>query len=231
MKLITTSLLAAGLACSAAASAQAPYGGADRGYYGNDYGNDGYRNSAVYDYARVVSVRPVMGGYGSQPTSAQRCYERRDGYAGDYRDDYYGRDGYDRDGYDHRDRYNQRDYGYGEARGTTAGRNVATIVGGIVGAAIGSQVGGGSARYATSAIGTMVGGMAGQSVYENSVRSRNARSGVVTVCDPVERGDYRASRGVDAYDVTYEYAGRQYTARTGYHPGDRIRVRVDVQPE
>ena len=33
------------------------------------------------------------------------------------------------------------------------------------------------------------------------------------------------------YDVTYEYAGRTYVARTNYHPGDRIRVRVDVRPE
>jgi uncharacterized protein YcfJ len=36
---------------------------------------------------------------------------------------------------------------------------------------------------------------------------------------------------VSAYDVTYEYAGQQYTTRTNYHPGDRIRVRVDVRAE
>jgi hypothetical protein len=33
------------------------------------------------------------------------------------------------------------------------------------------------------------------------------------------------------YDVTYEYAGRQYVTRTDHHPGDRMRVRVDVRPE
>lgn len=32
------------------------------------------------------------------------------------------------------------------------------------------------------------------------------------------------------YNVTYEYAGRRYQTRTDYHPGDRIRVRVDVRP-
>jgi uncharacterized protein YcfJ len=31
------------------------------------------------------------------------------------------------------------------------------------------------------------------------------------------------------YDVTYEYANRTYHTRTNYHPGDRIRVRVDVR--
>ena len=38
-------------------------------------------------------------------------------------------------------------------------------------------------------------------------------------------------RSVESYDVTYEYAGQQYITRTNYHPGDRIRVRVDVRAE
>ena len=107
---------------------------------------------------------------------------------------------------------------------------MATVVGGVVGAVLGSQVGGGSARYATSAIGSMVGGMAGKQIYEQTQRQRNATT---RVCDPEPvDGRYRASdRTVDAYDVTYEYAGRQYTTRTNHHPGDRIRVRVDVRPD
>jgi uncharacterized protein YcfJ len=63
--------------------------------------------------------------------------------------------------------------------------------------------------------------------------------GTVTVCDPVPtndgyysgNGSYNNDRSVSAYDVTYEYAGHQYTTRTNYHPGDRIRVRVDVRAE
>ena len=62
--------------------------------------------------------------------------------------------------------------------------------------------------------------------------------GTVTVCDPVTvgRGDaYGYNRSNDgrasAYDVTYEYNGRQYTRRMSYHPGDRVRVRVDVAPQ
>ena len=110
------------------------------------------------------------------------------------------------------------------------------MIGGIVGAAIGSQVGGGSARYATAAIGSMVGGMAGRQIYEQTQRQRD-RVGTVTVCDPVPVADgngngyYTGDDAVNAYDVTYEYAGQQYTTRTNYHPGDRIRVRVDVRAE
>ena len=239
---VSTPFLALGVALGLAlstgtASAQDYY---DGGRYDNrDYGYDGraYGNQPTYAYARVLRVRPVVeGGYRGYPASSQRCYQRSDTYAA--RDRYYGNGGYYGDAY-RNDGYYGRDGGYrndGYAGGSSTGRTVATVVGGIVGAAIGSQVGGGSARYATSAIGSMVGGIAGQKVYENSVRSRAPRAGTVTVCDPVPDDRYYDSYGTggqaaNAYDVTYEYGGREYTARTRYHPGDRIRVLVDVRPE
>jgi len=224
MRRPATTVLALVLALAAgSASAQAgyftPYPQADR--YGETSG-------AHYEYARVVRVDPVFDGRGG--ATSQRCYTREDyyagdgydygrgGYAGGYGDPYrdpYGRDVYDRD---------QRD---------DNGRMVATVVGGVVGAVLGSKVGGGSGRYATSAIGTMVGGMAGREIYEASRRNRSGRTAQVTVCDPQAGGYAVGDRygGVPAYDVTYEYAGRRYTTRTDYHPGDTIRVRVDVRPE
>ena len=83
----------------------------------------------------------------------------------------------------------------------------------------------------------MVGGMAGRSIYDNSQRNRQLeRRGTVRVCDPVpvtSRDGYYDNNDeqLSGYDVTYEYNGRQYTRRMDYHPGDRIRVRVDVSPE
>lgn len=188
-----------------------------------------------YDYARVLRVDPVYdsryGGRYAASTGAARCVEDRT-YAGGYDryddryDDRYVRDGYYRD--DTRDPYADR---YG--RPSNAGGTAATVIGGIVGAVVGSQVGGGSARYATSAIGSMVGGIAGRQIYEQTQRNRDARQrvGVAVACDPIPVGDYESGRGASMYDVTYEYAGRSYTTRTHYHPGDRIRVRVDVRPE
>src|SRR5688572_11573315 len=249
MKRLSATLLAIGLvAAVGTASAQSS------GYYGNDpyrnnnYGTsqtypDRYGNSsgAIYDYARVVRVDPVIGssyGYGSPTASNPRCYDATDrgGYASDpYRDGYgrdgYGNDPYRRDSYGN-DPYNPQQSGYG----TNTGRTVATVIGGIAGAVLGSKVGGGSGTYAATAIGSMVGGMAGRQVYENTQRNRAPR-GTVRVCDPVPvRDGYSTSRTVNdsrvnGYDVTYEYAGRQFTTRTNYHPGDRIRVRVDVRPE
>jgi|GEM_PF-146771 len=262
MKILTASILALGLAVAGGASAQDYYGGGR--YDGARYNGPDYRGpgrSDASDYARVLSVRPVMDGYRSYRASSPRCYQRRDtygdtyagnGYGDDRGDrDYYARDyyanddrrydGYRNDGGYRNDRV--RDYGdYGDYdrgyRSSDNGRTIATVVGGIVGAALGSQMGGGSARYATAAVGSMVGGIAGQKIYESSSRNRYQRanrSGVVTVCDPMPDDRYYGNTdvrgGVQAYDVVYQYAGRQYSTRTAYHPGDRIRVRVNVQPD
>ena len=83
----------------------------------------------------------------------------------------------------------------------------------------------------------MVGGMAGRSIYDNAQRDRRVQRGQVRVCDPVPAGngrygdDYYGDGRVSGYDVTYEYGNRTYHTRTDYHPGDRIRIRVDVRPE
>ena len=249
MKRLTATLLALGLAAAGTASAQSYYGSdpydrnADsRSYLDSRSGvqPDRYGNSSgvVYDYARVIRVDPVIGsGYGRYPASSgQRCYSSpaNGGYVSN---DPYRRDGYSsRDGYYGRDDYGRDPYGNGRY-GTDTGRTVATVVGGIAGAVLGSKIGGGSGTYVASALGTMVGGMAGRQIYENVQRNRNENRGTVTYCDPepVREGDYGNQRVNDSrvtgYDVTYEYAGRQFTTRTDYHPGDRIRVRVDVRPE
>lgn len=239
MKRLATSILALGLvAAVGTASAQSS------GYY-SQYGQPtvdryGQSSGSYYDYARVLRVDPVIqSGYGNSNTGyyrndQQRCYTRNDGYV--YDDGYNNNGGYyDRDGYRRNDGY----YGNDGYRGTETGRTVATVVGGVVGAVIGSKVGGGSGRYVASALGTMAGGMAGRAIYDQNARQR--RNASVTVCDPEPvrdgyRGnDYGYNRvndgRVSGYDVTYQYNGRTYTTRTDYHPGDRIRVRVDVRPE
>lgn len=249
MPRIAASLLAASLivpmAASGVASAQtAGHPAAVQAQYAQS-------EAPYYDYARVLRVDPVLqSSYGPTRVSSNgnNCYSQ-DGYYTDNRDGGYDDryadrryddrhdDRYDDRRYDDR-RYDDRRYDGNDGYGTNTGRNVATVIGGIVGAALGSKVGGGSARYATAAVGSMVGGMAGREVYETAQRNKQqqARHTRVTVCDPVRDGyDNRypttGTTEVSAYDVTYEYAGRQYVTRTAYHPGDRIRVRVDVRPE
>lgn len=237
MKRLSVSLLVAGLAFTGTAAAQSS------GYYsGQQDGSYGSSQGATYDYARVLRVDPVIGSdYGDNGNRSTRnspqCYYRQadDVYAGN--DGYYDRDDqYRDDRYQDRDGYYQGNDGYRENRGNEANRTVATVIGGIAGAVLGSKIGDGSGRYVGTAVGSMVGGMAGRSIYDSSQRNRQAeRRGTVRVCDPVpvasRDGYYGDDEQLSGYDVTYEYANRTYHTRTNYHPGDRIRVRVDVQAE
>jgi uncharacterized protein YcfJ len=223
MKRFATVLIAiASLSAAGIASAQSRY---------DDAYGDYQRDDTYTDYARVNRVDPVLDGRYRQISNygSQRCYETTT--AGRYdRDGYDSGDGYRNDGsrYDGYDAYGR------PLAGTGTGRNLATIAGGVAGAVLGSQVGGGTGTYAATAIGSMVGGMAGRQIYEQNQRERYVRPGVVRVCEPVSadgRYDSYRSGAASAYDVTYVFNGRQFTRRMDHHPGDRIRVRVDVVPE
>lgn len=234
MKRLVASLLVLGLATgSTSVFAQSSYGRYDDGSYRGSGANSG--DETYYDYAQVIRVDPVLDGSYSETSSyRRRCYDTtttasgygNGGYGND--DDYYRDDGrYRNDGaYD--------DYGR-RSGGSEAGRNMATIVGGIAGAVLGSKVGNGSGSVAAAAVGSMLGGMAGREVYNQNQRNKYPRQGTVRVCEPEPvrdgYGGYRGDTGVSAYDVTYEYNGRRYTRRMDYHPGDRVRVRVDVMPQ
>lgn len=241
MHRLAVSLLAVALVTTIGTTSAQDYSASAR-----DYPTHGDRIAPHYEYAEVIGVDPIIGrGERHARTDDRNCYreggyytDRDDGRYDDRYDDRYGNRYDDR----HSNRYRSDDpWGTYDAysrredersHGTQTGRNVATVIGGIVGAALGSKVGGGSARYATAAVGSMVGGMAGRGIYETSQRQRREAS--VTVCDPVGDDRYRAADDDDdvvGYDVTYVYAGREYTTRTDHHPGDRIRVRVDVQAE
>lgn len=208
------------------------------GYYDDgQYRPAGYAGSdaPAYDYARVVRVDPIIVGGGQG--RGERCYERNGGdyvygdngdryYRGDdrYASNRYGNGGYRNDGYD------SSDYGNGRYRqGSEGGRQLATVIGSLAGAVLGSQIGGGDGRYIGTAVGTIAGGAAGRAIYEANNRGPSYRRGDVRVCEPSGYGS--ESERVDGYDVTYEYAGRQYHTRRDYHPGDRIRVRVDVSAD
>ncbi|MDH5835480.1 glycine zipper 2TM domain-containing protein [Luteimonas sp. M1R5S59] len=206
--------------------------------YRTDRGPDRHSGAGEYDWARVVRVDPVFDGRARPVYDTRRCETRRDGYVSS--------DPYARDGYAPRDSYGG--YGddrhgdpYGQRPRDGNGRLVATVIGGIAGAVLGSRIGDGSGQLVGTAVGSMVGGAAGRGIYD---ANRRNRQGSVTVCEPDpyrdDHGDYRGydtygsqpnDGPVSAYDVTYEYAGRQYVTRTDHHPGDRIRVRVDVRAE
>lgn len=107
-------------------------------------------------------------------------------------------------------------------------RAAGTILGAIAGGVAGHQVGKGRGQDAATALGAVIGAGAGQQL---AARHAPAPAEHVTVeqrCRTVH--DTRFEERVAGYDVTYRFNGRLYHTRMPYDPGDRIPVRVDVEP-
>ncbi|MEW5250508.1 glycine zipper 2TM domain-containing protein [Microbulbifer discodermiae] len=100
-----------------------------------------------------------------------------------------------------------------------------TLLGGLIGAAVGNQLDHRSrGRKARTVAGAAVGAAIGHSVSSQ----RHSRYVTEQRCRTVD--EFTTRRELVGYDVRYDYNGRQYLTRTERHPGDRIRVRVDVSP-
>jgi uncharacterized protein YcfJ len=93
------------------------------------------------------------------------------------------------------------------------------LAGGIAGAAIGSTIGGGSGTAAAMVLGTIGGALLGNSVEANNMRAQQA---MVPTCTTETSYENRTV----GYDVTYDYAGRQYSVRMPYDPGPTLRLQV-----
>lgn len=113
---------------------------------------------------------------------------------------------------------------YGHSQSNTPG-----ILGAIIGGAIGNELGN---HKSSQRVGTVVGAVLGHSVARDIMRQQEGPT--VREVETVERCEtvyqsYEEERIV-GYNVTYNYNGQDYTIRTDHDPGDRIRVRVSVQP-
>jgi uncharacterized protein YcfJ len=105
----------------------------------------------------------------------------------------------------------------------------ATLLGSAIGVAVGNQIGHGRGKDAARIAGALVGGAIGRNVSVDRQRQQYGNRGrIVERCDVRYRDRYEER--IDGYEVTYEYAGREYLTRMPYDPGERIRVRVDVTP-
>ncbi len=105
----------------------------------------------------------------------------------------------------------------------------AAIAGGIIGGVIGNQFGSGSGRDAATAAGFII----GSSIAADSARASSSRT-ARRVKKPVRQCDIsyetHEEERVDGYHVTYVFRGTQYRTRMRSHPGERIKVRVLVEP-
>ena len=106
-----------------------------------------------------------------------------------------------------------------------------SIIGGITGAIIGNQIGGGSGRAAATAAGAIAGAVVGDRVDNNGVPVNNGPQRLseqaVRQCRSVDVWESQTS----GYEVTYDYRGHNYTNVMGFDPGQRVKLRVSVEPE
>ncbi|AOS98580.1 hypothetical protein AUP74_03214 [Microbulbifer aggregans] len=105
------------------------------------------------------------------------------------------------------------------------GSAAGTVIGGLIGAAVGRESGhrrrGRNGR-------TLAGAAVGAAIGHEISRAGKVRYGTEQRCQVVD--EFTTERELVGYDVRYRYNGRHYLTRTDQHPGDRIRVRVDVTP-
>lgn len=174
------------------------------------YDDDRRYGQSDYDYARVVDVEPIVRNV-RVTTPRRECWNET--------------------------RYEEVRYTEGRREPERGAGSM--ILGGIIGAAIGHQFGHGDGRRAATVAGAVVGSAIGHDAaarreaasgrYPPPREYRETRPYDVERCDV--RYDEEYERHVEGYRVTYEYNGQTHTTRLPYDPGDRIRVRVDVQPD
>jgi uncharacterized protein YcfJ len=106
-----------------------------------------------------------------------------------------------------------------------------TILGAVIGGALGHAVGHdkGNKRIGT-AVGAVLGGSIGNDIGRRAQASRTGatRYGTERVCQSVN--EVREEEELAGYDVEYAWGNQVYRTHTRNHPGETLRVRVDVAP-
>jgi len=97
------------------------------------------------------------------------------------------------------------------------GGGAGAVLGAIVGGVLGNQVGHGMGRAAATGLGVVAGAAIGDNASNNGYRTQNVQQ-----CSTQTTYENRAT----AYNVTYEYAGKQYTVQMPNDPGPTIRLQL-----
>lgn len=103
------------------------------------------------------------------------------------------------------------------------------VAGGLIGGIVGHQIGKGRGKKLATAVGAILGAQIGHDAVNGHVKP--AQSDYVEYqkfCDTRQQVSYEEI--VDGYKVTYRYKGERYSIEMPYHPGKRIKLRIQVSP-
>jgi uncharacterized protein YcfJ len=95
------------------------------------------------------------------------------------------------------------------------------LLGGLVGAGVGSTIGHGSGQAAAVVAGTLIGAVVG-----NNVEASNNQAAAAYQSMPQCTTQMTLENRITAYNVTYEYGGREFTAQMPYDPGPTVQLQV-----
>ena len=114
-----------------------------------------------------------------------------------------------------------------ERRGSATPTLLGAVIGGAIGHAVGHRK---TNKHVGAAIGAVVGGSIGNDIGRRARASQVGNSSYRTerICRTVE--ETREQEELAGYEVEYAWAGQVYRTQTQNHPGDTLRVRVDVVP-
>ena len=168
-------------------------------------------NNSAFDHAKVVGVEPLYESY-QVNDPVEQCWDER---------------------VPRQTRHNNR---RGEYSRTPE------ILGGIIGAALGNRFGHGDGRKIATVAGAVLGASVGRDVKRQN-RNRhgnrhadkrydrgyeNANYEVVQRCEV--RDNYTTKQQLVGYDVAYKYRGNVFHTQMDQRPGDKIKVKVTVNP-
>ena len=163
-----------------------------------------YDNQTI-DYAKVVNVEPIYETY-QVNNPIEHCYDERVPV-------------------DERRRYSSHD------------SKTPEIIGGIIGGAIGNRIGkkgGGKARDVATVVGAVLGGSVARDMKHKNRRYHDVYDDRYVTYETVQRCEVRDSYSTEkqlvGYDVSYKYRGNVFHTQMDERPGDRIRVKVSVDP-
>ena len=119
---------------------------------------------------------------------------------------------------------------HGHSHGYRSGSFTSPIVGGILGGLVGNQFGKGDGRTLLTVAGAVLGASAGRDYGHRRYRSHRYHTYAGTERHCRTTYSYHDEDRDDGYLVDYRYKGKVYTARTDFHPGERMKVDVRVLP-
>ncbi len=103
-----------------------------------------------------------------------------------------------------------------------------SILGGILGGVVGNQFGSGSGRDVMTVAGTVLGASIGRDTQRAGRYHSESYTTTEVRCET--RNDYREVERPDGYRVTYRYRDEVFVRHMDHDPGERVRVRISVQP-